>query len=65
MNDKERYPGTGTVIALGFILLGILILFAHHYHKTSITTRSRIPGLLFILTGAIILIIRAIRKTRD
>jgi hypothetical protein len=63
MNNKERPIGIGTVVALGFIVLGILNLFAsHNYHRTSISTTSRLPGILFILVGVIILIIRTIRN---
>jgi hypothetical protein len=54
----------GTVIAFGFILLGVLNLFAlRHYHKTTFTTI--IPGILFISIGVIILIIRAIRNAGE
>ncbi len=45
MNNKERPIGIGTVVALGFIVLGILNLYAsRHYHKTAITIVSWIAG---------------------
>jgi uncharacterized membrane protein len=66
MNNKERSVSLGTVVALGFIVLGILNFFAaRYYRRTSISTTSLIPGILFISIGVIILIIRAIRKTRE
>jgi len=65
MNDKERSISVGLVVAFGFIVFGILNLYASAtYHKTFITTVSRMPGILFILIGATILIIRTIQKTR-
>ena len=64
MDNKERSTSMGTVIAFGFILLGVLNLFAmRHYHKTTFATI--IPGILFISIGVIILIIRAIRNTGE
>jgi hypothetical protein len=64
MSDRERSTSLGTVIAFGFILLGILNLFgALNYRKASPVSTSRIPALLFITTGLIILIVKAIRKS--
>jgi hypothetical protein len=66
MNDRQRSTSLGTVIAFGFILLGILNLVgAFHYKKPSPISASRMPALLFIATGLIILIIKAIKKTRE
>ncbi len=66
MSREERPISLGTVAGLGFILLGILNLFAFmNYKRTSINVTSRIPAILLILTGVTILIIRAIRKNRE
>ena len=66
MSDKERSVSLGTVVAFGFILLGILNLFgALHYKKTSPISTTRTPAILFIMTGLIILIIKAVKKTRE
>jgi hypothetical protein len=65
MNKDERSIGTATVIALGFIVLGILNLFAVlSYHRTSIKTNSRIPGILFITVGLVIIIVKMIRRAK-
>jgi len=64
MDNKEGSTSMGTVIAFGFILLGVLNIFAvRHYHKATFT--SIVPGILFISIGVIILIIRAIRNTGE
>jgi hypothetical protein len=61
--DNERSVSLGMVLAFGFILLGILSLFGGlHYRKASPISSTRLPALLFILTGVIILIVRAVRK---
>ena len=66
MSDKEKSVSLGMVIAFGFILLGILNLFgALHYKKSSPISTTRTPAILFILTGLIILIVRAVRKSRE
>ena len=66
MNNRERTTSMGTVIALGFIVLGILNLIGFsHFGKTRISTVSRIPGILFILTGVTIIIIKMIRKSKN
>jgi hypothetical protein len=66
MNRNERPISLGTVTGLGFILLGILNLFAFmNYKRTSINVTSRIPAILLILTGIIILIVRAIRNNKE
>lgn len=66
MGNEERSISTGTVIALGFIVLGMLNLFASRfYHRTSISTTNRVPGFLFIIIGISILIIRAIKKNKE
>ncbi len=66
MNDKERSISLGTVVAFGFILLGILNLFgALHYKKASPISTTRTPAILFMLTGLIILIVKVIKKTRE
>jgi hypothetical protein len=66
MDNKERTTSMGTVIAVGFILLGILNLFAsRHYRRTTFSAAGILPGILFISIGVTILIIRAIRKTRE
>jgi hypothetical protein len=66
MNEKERSISLGTVVAFGFILLGILNLFgALNYKKTSPISTTRTPAILFIVTGLIILIIKAVKKTRE
>jgi uncharacterized membrane protein HdeD (DUF308 family) len=66
MNKGESSTSVGTVIGLGFIVLGILNLYASlHYHKTSLNTPSRIPGILFIAVGLTIVIIKMIKKTRE
>jgi hypothetical protein len=66
MSERDRSTSLGTVIAFGFIILGILNLFgAFHYKKASPISTSRLPAVLFISTGLIILIIKAIRKSRE
>jgi hypothetical protein len=66
MNNKERSTSMGTVIAFGFILLGVLNLFAsRNYRRTTFSAAGIIPGILFISIGVTILIIRAIRKSRE
>jgi hypothetical protein len=66
MSNGERSTSAGTVIGFGFIILGILNLFASRlYHRTSISTTNRVPGFLFIAIGITILIIKAIKKTRE
>ena len=66
MSEKERSVSLGTVIAFGFIILGILNLVgALHYKKPSPISSTRTPAILFLLTGLIILIIKAIKKTRE
>ena len=65
MDNNERKISLGTVISLGFILLGILNLFASgKYRRTTFSTASILPGMLFISIGVIILIIRANKKER-
>jgi len=64
MDEREKSTSLGTVIAFGFILLGILNLVgAFHYRKPSPVSSSRLPAILFIATGLIILIIKAVKKT--
>jgi hypothetical protein len=54
------------VIGFAFILLGILNIFnSAFYHRTSINTPSKLPGILFILIGLTILIVRALRNMKD
>ena len=66
MGDKERSVSLGTVVAFGFIILGILNLVgALHYKKPSPISTTRTPAILFMVTGLIILIIKAIKKTRE
>ena len=66
MSDKERSISLGTVVAFGFIILGILNLFgALHYKKASPISTTRTPAILFMVTGLIILIIKAVRKSRE
>jgi hypothetical protein len=66
MNERNHSTSLGTVIAYGFILLGILNLVgAFHYKKPSPISSSRLPAILFISTGVIILIIKVIRKSRE
>jgi lipopolysaccharide export LptBFGC system permease protein LptF len=63
LKDNDRGISLGMVLAFGFIMLGILSLFGGlHYRKASPISATRLPGLLFILTGVIILVVRAIRK---
>ena len=66
MSEKERSVSLGMVVAFGFILLGILNLAgALHYRKASPISTTRTPAILFIVTGLIILIIKAVRKSRE
>jgi hypothetical protein len=63
MSNKDRSVSIGFIIGVGFVVLGMLNLFAtEYYRKTAISSTSRIPGILFILTGIIIIIIRTIKK---
>jgi len=65
MRNEERSVSTGTVVAFGFIILGILNLFAtFFYHRTSINTQSRLPGILFITVGVVIFVIRFIKNQK-
>jgi quinol-cytochrome oxidoreductase complex cytochrome b subunit len=66
MSDKERSISLGTVVAFGFIILGILNLFgALHYKKSSTVSSTRTPAILFMVTGLIILIVKAIRNSKE
>jgi hypothetical protein len=66
MDNEERSTSIGTVIAIGFILLGVLNLFAsRHYRRTTFSTGNIVPAIIFISVGLIILIVRAIQKTRE
>ncbi len=66
MNEKQRSTSLGTVVAFGFIILGILNLVgAFHYKKPSPVSSTRLPAMLFIATGMIILIIKVIRKSNE
>lgn len=66
MNDKERTISLGTVVGVGFMVLGILNLVGtFHYHRSAINSTSRIPGILFILTGVIVLVVRAVKKKKE
>ena len=66
MSERDRSTSLGTVLAFGFIILGILNLVgAFHYKKPSPVSSTRLPAILFIATGLIILIIKAIRKSRE
>jgi lipopolysaccharide export LptBFGC system permease protein LptF len=66
MSDRQRSVSLGTVIAFGFIILGILNLFgALHYKKASPISTTRTPAILFMVTGLIILVVKAIKKTRE
>jgi|tagenome__1003787_1003787.scaffolds.fasta_scaffold19660747_2 lipopolysaccharide export LptBFGC system permease protein LptF len=64
MSDRERSTSLGTVIAFGFIILGILNLFALLNYKKAPPISSRwMPAALFIATGLIILAVKAMKKT--
>ena len=66
MENGERSISTGTVVAVGFIVLGLLNLFATGFFKrTALSHTGKLPGLLFISIGAIILIVRVIRRNRE
>jgi hypothetical protein len=66
MENGERSTSTGTVIGFGFILLGILNVFASGmYQKTSFSSASKLPGLLLIIVGVTMVIIKMIKKTRE
>lgn len=66
MNNRERTISTATVVALGFVVLGILNLIStSHYSRNFIKTTGRLPGILFILTGIVIFIIHTVRKKRE
>ena len=66
MSNDERSTSTGTVIGFGFILLGVLNIFASGmYQKTSFSSASKLPGLLFIAVGVTIVIVKMIKKTRE
>ncbi len=66
MSDREKSISLGTVIGLGFILLGILNFYGSmHYRKFSTSTHVRLPGILFIVVGITIIVIRSIKKLRE
>jgi hypothetical protein len=66
MSEGERSTSTGTVIGFGFILLGLLNIFASGmYQKTSFSSASKLPGLLFIVVGVTMVVIKMIKKTRE
>jgi hypothetical protein len=66
MSEGERSTSTGTVIGFGFILLGLLNIFASGmYQKTSFSSASKLPGLLFIVVGITMVVIKMIKKTRE
>ena len=55
-----------TVIGSGFIILGMLNLFAtQFYRKSAISSTSKIPGIIFVLTGIIIIILKTLKKPRE
>jgi multisubunit Na+/H+ antiporter MnhG subunit len=55
-----------TVVGSGFIILGMLNLFAtQFYHKTAISSTSKIPGIIFVLTGIVIIILKTVNKPRE
>jgi hypothetical protein len=65
MNDRDRSVSLGSVLGFGFILLGIWNLFGiMNYKKPMPVSNSLIPAIMFIATGIIILVVRAIRKKR-
>jgi hypothetical protein len=66
MENGEKSTSTGFVIGIGFIILGLLNLFATGFFKrTALSHTGKLPGLLFITIGAVILIVRAIRRNRE
>jgi hypothetical protein len=66
MSDKERSVSLGTVVAFAFIILGIFNLFGGlHYKKASPISSTRTPAILFVVTGLIILIVKAVKKSNE
>ncbi len=66
MSNDEKSTSTGTVIGFGFIILGLLNLFAtSFYQRTALSHTGKLPGILFITVGVAIFIIRAIKRTRE
>jgi hypothetical protein len=65
MSNGERSISVGTVIGLVFILLGILYLYNSLHHHKIAGSYSRIPGILFMTVGLVILIIKAVKKNRE
>jgi hypothetical protein len=66
MSNGEKTTSTGFVVAIGFIILGLLNLFATgFYRRTALSNTGKLPGFLFISVGVVILIIRAIKRSRE
>jgi hypothetical protein len=66
MDDEQGTTSNGTVIAYVFIILGILFLIARQfYHRNGIHSTTRLPGVLFMVTGVIILVVRILRKEKE
>jgi hypothetical protein len=66
MSNKERSLSIATVLGSGFIILGMLnLLSGHIYLKTALNSTSKIPGIIFVLTGIVIIILKTIKKPRE
>jgi len=65
MSNGENSISLGTVVGLGFILLGILNFYGSLHGKISTGTHVRLPGILFITVGITIIVIRSIKKLRE
>jgi hypothetical protein len=66
MSKKDRSLSIAAVLGCGFIILGMLNLFSgQFYRKTAINSTSKLPGILFVLTGIIIIILKTVNKPRE
>jgi|KBSSwiStaDraftv2_1062776.scaffolds.fasta_scaffold3068865_1 uncharacterized membrane protein HdeD (DUF308 family) len=66
MDNKQHSVSLGTVVGLGLVAIGVLNLFASlKYHETNLNTSGRLPGVLLIVSGLVVLAVRAIRKIRE
>jgi len=66
MDNKQHSVSLGTVVGLGLVAIGVLNLFASlKYQETNLKTSGRLPGILLIVSGLVVLAVRAIRKIRE
>jgi len=64
--DNKHSVSLGTVIGLALVAIGVFNLFASlRYNETNLRTSGRLPGILLITSGLVVLAVRAIKKIRE